>query len=178
MGSRALEITIISGEGLRLSRSKRVEKNAFVTVSADQTQILASTRMDVDGGSYPTWNDKIFVDIPIQSRFLIVEVQCKSKYNGDRVVGGVRIPVKDFVGGFTPTNYLNFLSYRLRDRKGEKNGIINISIKVNSTKGDHVDGFNYSQPWLTASYNNQIAATTIVGNKDSNNGIVTGFPVW
>ncbi|XP_047336075.1 BON1-associated protein 2-like [Impatiens glandulifera] len=172
MGSRALEITIISGEGLRLSPSKRVKKNAFVIVGAEHTQILSSTRMDIDGGSYPTWNDKMFVDIPIQSRFLIVEVQCKSKHQGDLVVGTAKIPVTDFVGGFTPANYLHFLSYRLRDLKGEKNGIINLSIKVKGREDVNSSKFNYLQPRLAAPYKQVDAKRSDIGIN-----VVTGIPV-
>lgn len=126
----ALEIRVISGEGLRLNRRQPLKKNAFVLIRTDSIN-SKTTKIDTEGGSYPTWNEKVIVNMPLNLRNITVQVQCKT-YSGNKVVGTARIPVSDFVGGFIPANYLHFLSYRLRDGKGERNGIINLSVRVKS----------------------------------------------
>ncbi|GFY92600.1 hypothetical protein Acr_08g0009960 [Actinidia rufa] len=125
--SRALEVTVISGEGLRLNRRRPVKKNAFAVVRTN-SRISRTTKTDIDGRSYPTWNEKIVLEFPSHERFLTVEVHCKT-YSGEKVVGAVRIPATDCTGEYFPDNYLHFLSYRLRDGKGERNGIINLSVR-------------------------------------------------
>lgn len=125
--SRTVEITVISGEDLRNNR-KPIKKNAFVVIRTD-SQNSCKTDMDTEGGSYPAWKQKLVVDIPMHAQFITLEVQCKTSM-GDKTVGTARIPVSDFVGGYIPDNYLHFLSYRLRDYSGERNGIVNISARV------------------------------------------------
>lgn len=127
--SRKVEITILSGEDLRIDR-KSVKKNAFVIVRVDPFN-FRTTNIDTLGGSYPTWNEKLDIDLPDNSRYITLEVHCKSNSSGKRNIGTVNVPVSDFIGGYLPENYLHFLSYRLRDSSGEKNGIINISVRVN-----------------------------------------------
>ena len=65
----------------------------------------------------------------MHAQFITLQVQCKTSL-GDKTVGTARIPVSDFVGGYVPESYLHFLSYRLRDHNGERNGIVNISVRV------------------------------------------------
>ncbi|XP_022769707.1 BON1-associated protein 2-like [Durio zibethinus] len=162
--SRTLEITILSGEDLRID-NKSVKKNAFVIVWIDDFN-YKTTKMDEEGGSYPSWNDKLVMDMPMQTPFITLEVKCKAS-GGDRTVGLARIPVTDFIGGYCPETCLQFLSYRLRDPKGLKNGIINVSVRV-------------KEPLRACS--SQAAAASaglgipIDGRKDF--GVVTGIPIW
>ncbi|KAJ4957342.1 hypothetical protein NE237_014125 [Protea cynaroides] len=128
--SRSLEITIISAEGLRLD-GRSVKKNVFVIVRTD-SQNQRSTSMESKGGIYPTWNEKLEpLSLPNTVPFITVEVQCMmSSSSRVRIVGTAKIPVSEFIGDNTPAQFLHFLSYRLRDRNGERNGIINFSIKT------------------------------------------------
>ncbi|XVF33388.1 hypothetical protein REPUB_Repub17cG0164000 [Reevesia pubescens] len=157
--SRTLEITILSGENLRID-NKSVKKNTFVKVSIDPFN-YKTTKVDAEGGSYPSWNDKLVMDMPMQTRFVALEVKCKVS-SGDKTVGYARIPVTDFIGGYSPETCLQFLSYRLRDPKGLKNGIINVSVRV---KGP-----------LHACSSQAGMGIPIDGRKDF--GVVTGFPIW
>ncbi|CAI0380982.1 unnamed protein product [Linum tenue] len=63
------------------------------------------------------------------TKSVTVEVQCRVG-SGNRVVKAMAVPVSDFLGGPTPEDYLHFLSYRLRDRRGVRNGIVNFSVRV------------------------------------------------
>ncbi|XVE73910.1 hypothetical protein DITRI_Ditri11bG0156500 [Diplodiscus trichospermus] len=162
--SRTLEITLLSGEDLRID-NKSVKKNVFVIVSIDHFN-FKTTKIDAEGGSYPSWNDKLELDMPMQTRFINLEVKRKAS-GGDKTVGFARIPVTDFIGGYSPETCLQFLSYRLRDPKGLKNGIINVSVRV-------------KEPFHACSSQAASAAVRlgipIDGRKDY--GVVTGIPIW
>ncbi|XP_059650977.1 BON1-associated protein 2-like [Cornus florida] len=163
--SRAIEITVISGEGLRTDRKRSVKKNAFVVVRTDSGKAQMS-RLDTEGGSYPVWNEKLAVDMPVHARFVTVEVQCRTG-SGDKLVGAARIPATDFVGGYTPDNYLHFLSYRLRDGNGERNGIINLSVKTNGPENSSSScAASCSRPWMATPAADRVSS-----------GVVTGVPV-
>ncbi|XP_044493945.1 BON1-associated protein 2-like [Mangifera indica] len=127
--SRKVEITVLSAENLRLDK-KLVKKNTFVIVQTDPFN-SHTTRTDTLGGGYPSWNEKLVFDLPVHAGYIYLEVQSKSS-SGTRSIGVAKIPVSDFIGGYVPENYLHFLSYRLRDSKWEKNGIINVSVRVNT----------------------------------------------
>ncbi|KAL2511393.1 BON1-associated protein 2 [Abeliophyllum distichum] len=160
--SRTLEITVISGEDLRVNRRKLGKKNAFVTV---QTGSSRTTKIDTDGGSYPVWNEKLVMELPMHARFITVDVQCKAYSGGNKLIGTARIPVSDFSGGYLPDNYLSILSYRLRDVNGEKNGIINLSVKVKGPENTSCAA-SCSRPWMEVPVENRVSG-----------GIVTGIPV-
>ncbi|KAJ7962327.1 BON1-associated protein 2-like [Quillaja saponaria] len=172
--SRTLEITVLSGENLRVNR-KPVKKNAYVIVRTDSNNVV-TTRMDTEGGNYPSWNEKMVVDMSMHVRFITIEVQCKTVM-GIRNIGMARIPVSDFVGGYLPENYLHFLSYRLRDYEGDQNGIVNLSVRVKATE----------PVVLSCSRTAAWAGTTVVGvqgfqmsemKTGNGGGVVTGVPVW
>ncbi|KAL8062629.1 hypothetical protein ABFX02_02G160000 [Erythranthe guttata] len=149
-----IEVTVISGEGLLVRKKQPVKRNAFVVVRSDPFN-HQSTGTDPYGGSYPAWNEKLVLDLPARARYITVEA-----HSGSRLIGISNIPVSDFAGGFLPENYLSFLSYRLRDANGEKNGIINISVKVKGAAGK-------VQP----------AGERVAGGRVFEHGIVTGVPV-
>lgn len=158
-----IEVTVISGEGLLLSRNQAVKRNAFVVVRSDPFN-SRSTGMDSDGGSYLAWNEKLApMELPANARFITVEA-----HSGTKLIGAANIPVSDFAGGFLPLNYLSFLSYRLRDANGCKNGILNLSVKVKGGAAAARDGSG--QPWT---------GVPVVGGigKVVHHGIVTGIPV-
>ncbi|KAI6707596.1 hypothetical protein NL676_010558 [Syzygium grande] len=166
---RSLEVTIISGEDLRIN-DRPIKNNAFVTVKADSCCSPSShdsTKPDAQGESYPYWDEKLHVELPTGSRYIVAEVRRRSSSAGDKLVGTAWIPVSDFVGDYTPENYLHFLSYRLRDAKGLRNGIINISVRVitSSCKGAS------SHPWRSLP---SVPEFRTPVDREKNGGIVTG----
>ncbi|KAL2460724.1 BON1-associated protein 2 [Abeliophyllum distichum] len=161
--SRVIEVTVISGEDLRVNRRTPLKKNAFVIVRSDPLN-PRSTGMNTEGGCNPIWNEKLVMDLPLHASFITVEVHCKVR-SGSKIIGTSRIPLSDFTGGYLPVNYLSFLSYRLRDANGEKNGIINLSVKVNGPTNMSC-ATSRSRLWFGGPMNNKFS-----------NGIVTGIPV-
>ncbi|KAK9143478.1 hypothetical protein Syun_012878 [Stephania yunnanensis] len=125
--SRSIEITVISAEDLSI-HGRPIKNNAFVVVQT-APNATRSTSVDTTGGTYPSWNEMLELPLPQESQFVRVEVQCRTS-SGAKAVGGVNVPVSDFAEGWIPNGYLTFLSYRLRKWNGERNGIINLSIRV------------------------------------------------
>lgn len=129
-----LDVTLISAEDLCINR-RLIKKNAFATVETVPNN-AQSTSMDRDGGSYPSWYQKFVVPLPCNTKHLRVEVKCKTAASV-RTIGSVNIPVNDFLEDYIPPDCLHFLSYRLRERNGEPNGIINLSVQMMGL--DYVD---------------------------------------
>ncbi|GLT79582.1 hypothetical protein SLA2020_510650 [Shorea laevis] len=165
--SRTLELTVLSAEDLRIN-NRNLKKNAFVVVSIDPFN-HRMTKTDAQGGGYPTWNEKFVMDLPARERFIILEVKCRTS-SGDRRVGSAKVPVSEFIGGYAPENCLQFLSFRLWDATGQRNGIINFSVRV---KGPEREYLPAAQPAEAAGMRKfQTDGTENVG------GVVTGIPVW
>ncbi|KAG8391780.1 hypothetical protein BUALT_Bualt01G0222600 [Buddleja alternifolia] len=121
--ARVIEVPVISAEGLLLNHGQSVKNNAFIILESNHPFTSRSTAMDREGGSYPSWNEKFVMELPVGAHFISAEA-----HSGDMFIGKVMIPVSDFID--LPENYLSFLSYRLKDVKGKKNGIFNLSVKV------------------------------------------------
>ncbi|CAL1366713.1 unnamed protein product [Linum trigynum] len=198
MATRTLEFTILSAEDLRLDGGRPVRKNTFAVVRTDPSNCV-STGTDSDGGSYPIWNEKVVVAMSMAATSSVtVEVQCRVG-SGNRVVGAVAVPVSDFLGDLTPEDYLHFLSYRLRDPRGVKNGIVNFSVRVIGGGGGRGGscsaaarkeivgaGFGgcstYSPSWgapPSSSWRMQVGVPVVGGRSNyGGGGVVTGVPVW
>ncbi|OIW02070.1 hypothetical protein TanjilG_14593 [Lupinus angustifolius] len=164
--SRTLEITILSCENLRLNK-RSIKKNTFVTVQFDASSEVCITRVDSDGGSYPSWNENFVMDMPLHARFITAEVKCKT-ITGVKNVGFARIPVSDFIGGYVPENQVHFLSYRLWDSKVNRNGVINVSVRVKVSQ--HTSSNSTSLP---------VAVKGVPVARNGSSRVVTGIPaVW
>ncbi|BAU00377.1 BON1-associated protein [Vigna angularis] len=172
--SRTVEVTVLSAENLQMNK-KPVRGNTFVTVHSDAgTDAGAVTKVDSEGGSYPSWNDKVVVNVPLHARFITVEVKSKttsssSSLTGSNSVGVARIPVSDFIGGYVPENQLHFLSYRLWDGNVKRNGVINISVRVKVSERSSCS--SNSMPFAA------VTGMPVAGNGST--GVVTGIPaLW
>ncbi|XP_062090259.1 BON1-associated protein 2-like [Humulus lupulus] len=168
--SRAVEITVLSGENLQIDR-RSIKKNAFVVVRSNGGSDFRSTEIDTNGGSNPNWNEKLVLEFPVQAAALTVEVYCKTM-TGVRIVGTATVPISDFSGGYLPDNHLHFLSYRLRDRKSERNGTINLSVKTK---------FPAAPDYRSCANSSSSSKATVVGvpvGKHHSSDVVTGVPIW
>ncbi|KAK9143477.1 hypothetical protein Syun_012877 [Stephania yunnanensis] len=153
MNSRKLEVTVISAEDLRIN-DRPIKKNAFATIRIDSNN-FSSTRMDSERGSYPCWNQKLSLALPYHINFISVEVHCGVARSKVRPVASAKVPVSDIDGDYVPSHFLHFLSYRLRQRDGERNGIINLCIRVLLRPDDQINvcrtlgplGFSSEKNW-------------------------------
>ncbi|XP_021748851.1 BON1-associated protein 1-like [Chenopodium quinoa] len=185
--SYSLDIIIKSAEALTIGNHKPVGKNVFVTVSTENQGYSnqLQTRLCSEGLK-PEWNEKLIMDMPTNTKFILLEVRYK-KRSSVKLIGIAKVPTSDFTGDKMPLNYQYCLCYRLRDRNGEPNGIINFSVTV---KGDldsyqrnernqiyrettEIQGFNYRQnynrpkPWLR---------TSLLGDRRKSTSTVVGVP--
>ncbi|XP_014497601.1 BON1-associated protein 2-like [Vigna radiata var. radiata] len=171
--SRTVEVTVLSAENLQMNK-KPLRGNTFVTVHSDATTDAgAVTKVDSEGGSYPSWNEKVVVNVPLHARFITVEVKSKtsssSSLTGSNSIGVARIPVSDFIGGYVPENQLHFLSYRLWDGNVRRNGVINISVRVKAPERSSCS--SNSMPFAA------VTGVPVAGNGST--GVVTGIPaLW
>ncbi|XP_077247523.1 BON association protein 2 [Tasmannia lanceolata] len=160
--SRCLDITVISAEGLKIA-NRWIKKNTFVTVRSDSVN-YQSTSVDRDGGSYPSWNEKLQLALPDSVRSFTVDVNCKTGFGSSTVVGTCRIPMSDILEDYVPAYLIHFLSYRLRGRDGERNGIVNLAVRL-------VDPEYQFRPIWTPS-------VSVSGReKNCRSGLAVGMPV-
>lgn len=166
--SRSIEVTVVSGEDLRIDR-KPVKKKTFATVKFDSQSFGGGgTEIDERGGSYPFWNEKMVMEMPVDAMFLTIEVHCGS-ISRNRIVGTANVPVSDFLGRYRPESYLHLLSYRLRDGNGERNGIVNISVRIRTSESE-------SAVTSEAMVGVPVAETASFGRNSG--GVVIGVPLW
>ncbi|KAJ4847435.1 hypothetical protein Tsubulata_030678 [Turnera subulata] len=189
--SYTLEITVLSCEDLRID-GHHVKKNTYVVVRTDPHNLrnFGETTVDTRGGSYPSWNQKLVVDVSVvhdrvsaRQNFVTLEARRWSP-GGGSLIGAADMPVTDFLvctetQQYVPNNRVNFLSYRLKDGRGQKNGIINVSVRVKAPEGfgeDEKEGLQL--PVITDrqpdGYMSQAAVAAMAANVG---GIAIGIPV-
>ncbi|KAL5727607.1 hypothetical protein ACHQM5_000786 [Ranunculus cassubicifolius] len=178
--SCSVELTIISAENLHIN-GRLVEKNTFVTIEAGPNN-SQSTSLNTEYGSYHSWNEKLELSLPHNVNHLRLYVKYK-KASSVRTIGSVSIPLSDILEDYVPPNCLHFLSYRLRDHDGDRNGIVNLSIQV---KGLEYITRTVPSTKVQTAYRNSINAcgwktpsrihhqATYTNNND---GIAIGVPV-
>ncbi|XP_052116849.1 BON1-associated protein 2-like isoform X1 [Arachis duranensis] len=120
-----IELTILNAENL-IVKGKPLRRNnnnnndaAYVVVHAQ----CSSTK------HYPSWNEKFSMEVePATCRFISIEVRRK-KWLGysSGSVAMAHVPVSELFGA-------QFLSYRLWDKKGDRNGIIDFSVRLEAAK--------------------------------------------
>ena len=169
--SLIIEITILSAENLSM-KGKPVRKNTYVVVQAQSS----TTKF------YPSWNEKFSVELSMhEARFITLEVQCKT-WLGVRSVGAAQVAVSDFFGGFVGSEscWLQFLSYRLWDRKGQRNGIINFSLRVKAPQSVASRSMQAAENGTVVENERNLRGFGMqvpMGENDSS-GAVTGIPVF
>lgn len=172
--SRTVEITVLSAEDLRVD-GRSVKKKAFAVVKLDPFNNRV-TKVDAVGGSYPAWDEKLVMKLPMHVTFITLEVQCRTcSGSGDRLVGRATLPVSDFIGGYVPENHLKFLSYLLRDARGIRSGILNVSVRVKAGSGL---GLLKSRYEYCSSSPSAQQKPVIGADEKKFSGLVAGIPVW
>jgi len=134
-----LEITVISAVNLENVRRFGRRMCTYVVVGTDTSSTYKSTRIDTKGGSYPTWNHNLQLELGLSERILIhrkasasvtTHVYCKTPF-GKKLVGWTKVPFSDIVEGYSDPHSLHFLSYRLKTSQGKPQaGIINLSVRL------------------------------------------------
>ena len=122
--SRTLEITVISGENVRIM------EDAYVVVRAESLNCCTTRSAKDHGTNFLSWNEKFLLDVPMHARSITFEVQC-TKFKAFRPLGVARIAASDFLGdAAVPENQLQEWSYGLRDWEGKRNGVIHFAVRL------------------------------------------------
>ncbi|KAL5727605.1 hypothetical protein ACHQM5_000784 [Ranunculus cassubicifolius] len=179
--SCSIEVTIISAEDLR-HNGRPVKKNTFVTIETDSNSTPLFTSTDTVGGSYPSWNEKLEFSFPYNGKNIRLDVKCKIG-SSVKTIGSVFIPLSDFLEDYVPANCLHFLSYRLRDHDGDRNGIVNLSIRVEGA--EYIAPTAFPSMKVQTGYNNSNACGWMAPSRNhrrdtytsNNGGIAIGVPV-
>ncbi|WCJ40274.1 Calcium-dependent lipid-binding (CaLB domain) family protein [Euphorbia peplus] len=103
---------------------KKIEKN--------QQQ---RTPTDSEGDGYPEWKHEMQFDlseisfVDCDHFFIRFELCHEGLYFGDKIIGEVRVPLKDMI--HESSGILRFVNYQVQSPDGRPNGILNFSYKVN-----------------------------------------------
>ncbi|WVZ65631.1 hypothetical protein U9M48_014961 [Paspalum notatum var. saurae] len=131
----ALEVTVVSGEGVRVPSGRPLSRGAYAVVRTASSSAPTRVDDDADCHGYPYWDEAVRVALPAGARWLDVEI-CRARGGGGagggraEPVAAARVPVEDFSVG--PPGHLHCLSYRLFNSAcgvQRRNGIVNITVK-------------------------------------------------
>ncbi|KAK8949311.1 hypothetical protein KSP39_PZI005463 [Platanthera zijinensis] len=132
MAYRTLELTLISAKDLNnVNIFSKMDVYAVVTIAGDpRTQ--QRTPIDRNGGKNPSWNASLRFPVPSDPSAagqLVIDVVIRSdRVFGDRDIGEVHIPLKEFLEGDKEGS--RFVSYQVRKpRSGKAKGVLNLSYK-------------------------------------------------
>ncbi|CAN6175082.1 unnamed protein product [Urochloa humidicola] len=132
MPTMTLEVTVISGEGVRVSSGRPLCHGAYAVVHTAAASAPTRVDADADCHGFPYWSQAVRVAFPAGAPALDVEI-CRAHGGGRPAepVAAARVPVEDFTVG--PPGHLHCLSYRLFDSGcsgvRRRNGIVNITVK-------------------------------------------------
>ncbi|RCV12602.1 hypothetical protein SEVIR_2G292400v4 [Setaria viridis] len=132
MPSMTLEVTVVSGEAVRVPSGRPLCHGAYAVVRTATSSAPTRVDGDADCHGFPYWAEAVRVALPAGAPALDVEICCAR--GGGRPaepVAAARVPVEDFTVG--PPGHLHCLSYRLFDSGScgirRRNGIVNITVR-------------------------------------------------
>ncbi|CAN6218457.1 unnamed protein product [Urochloa humidicola] len=133
MQTMTLEVTVISGEGVRVPSGRPLCHGAYAVVHTAAASATTRVDADADCHGFPYWSEAVRLAFPAGAPALDVEI-CRARGGGRPAepVAAARVPVEDFTVG--PSGHLHCLSYRLFDsgccgQVRRRNGIVNITVR-------------------------------------------------
>ncbi|KAJ0976257.1 hypothetical protein J5N97_018222 [Dioscorea zingiberensis] len=133
MASTTLEITLISAKDLEdVNLFSDMVVYAYVSIDGD-SRTAQRTTADQNGGTNPSWNATVRVPVPADdpSRHVVHVILRTERALGDRDVGEVHIPLKEFFSCSGDANNPRFISYQVRKPPSwNPRGVLNLSFKI------------------------------------------------
>ncbi|KAM0825433.1 hypothetical protein ACQ4PT_069561 [Festuca glaucescens] len=129
MGSRyEVEVTVGSARDLKNVNWRNGDLKPYAVLWVDSGAARVSTRVDLDNGDSPSWDEKVLVPLPPSSRLqdavLYVDVVHANAAEGVKpLVGSARLPLRD-VGGKASRNL------RLKRPSGRPQGRLDVRAAV------------------------------------------------
>ncbi|GMH25646.1 hypothetical protein Nepgr_027489 [Nepenthes gracilis] len=146
MGSSSLEINAMSCKNLKsFNFFQKLSVYAVVSIGTDVSNFKLNeqqrqeqrTPADKEGDGNPEWKHSLAFDLTSLSHplfpndlFLLFEFWHQGQIFGDKLIGEVRVPLKDVVGNFKSGETARFLRYEVRSPDGKPNGVLDFSYKV------------------------------------------------
>ncbi|GMH08321.1 hypothetical protein Nepgr_010161 [Nepenthes gracilis] len=133
MEYRALELNVLSASNLKnVNLFSKMELYVVVYVDGGSAA-KHKTPVDRDGDKVATWNYPINLTInelaAQQNRLtLVFHIHCRRAL-GDKLVGEVRVPVRDLLATSTGDGKPQSVSYQVRTPSGKPKGVLNFSYK-------------------------------------------------
>ncbi|KAJ0704483.1 putative C2 domain-containing protein [Helianthus annuus] len=136
-----LDFTLVSAKGLTKASTifGKLHVYAIVSISGTAGQKVQKfkTRIDKDGGSDPTWNFPMKFTMNeaagLQNRLTLVVKIKGARMFLDKNLGEVRVPIKELLEGLkTEGKTMQNVSYQVRGRYGEPDGVVSFSYKLGS----------------------------------------------
>ncbi|KAF5770124.1 putative C2 domain-containing protein [Helianthus annuus] len=124
-----LDFTLVSAKGLT--------KASTISGTADQKVQKFKTHIDKDGGSDPMWNFPMKFTMNeaagLENRLTLVVKIKGARMFLDKNLGEVRVPIKELLeGSKTEGKTMQNVSYQVRGRYGEPDGVVSFSYKLGS----------------------------------------------
>ncbi|XP_047076058.1 protein SRC2 homolog [Lolium rigidum] len=135
MGSRyEVEVTVASARDLKNVNWRNGDLKPYAVLWVDSGAARVSTRVDLDNGECPSWDEKVLVPLPpssrVQDAVLYVDVVHANAAEGVKpLVGSARLPLRDVVddagvGGKASRNL------RLKRPSGRPQGRLDVRVTV------------------------------------------------
>nr|ABU98655.1 SRC2 protein [Taiwania cryptomerioides] len=137
METRTIEVTLISARDIQdVNLFTKSKVYAVAWIRGDPRPTKQRTVSDKENGTNPSWNKSMSFAVDeaaLQQGRLVLEVEIRSEGTfGDKEVGHVSVPMKEFLGK-KPTGGVDFVSYQVRKPSGKAKGTLNLSVKLNNT---------------------------------------------
>jgi len=135
MENRTIEVTLISARDIQdVNLFTKSKVYAVAWIKGDPRPTKQRTVSDKENGTNPTWNKPMSFAVDeaaLQQGRLVLEVEIRTEGAfGDKEVGHVSIPMKEFLGK-KPSGGVDFVSYQVRKPSGKPKGTLNLSVKMN-----------------------------------------------
>ncbi|KAM7259993.1 hypothetical protein ACFE04_015734 [Oxalis oulophora] len=131
-----LQLQIISAKHLKdVNYIGKMDVYVVVSLSGDAASPQKiKTSVDRDGGTNPTWNFPmkftVTDSLAQQDRLTLhFKLKCERLVGGDRDIGEVNVPVKEFLDS-TMNGSTQFVTYQVRKPSGRPQGSLNFSYRV------------------------------------------------
>ncbi|XP_047316622.1 protein SRC2 homolog [Impatiens glandulifera] len=133
MGSRPLELTVISAKGLKdIGKLSKMDVYVAVTINGD-SRTEQRTPVDQDGGSSPKWSHPMKFTINESNQMkLDFRLRHERVLLGDKDVGEVHLPIKELLDKASSGDNSNSVlaEFPVRTSSGKERGKLKISYKL------------------------------------------------
>ncbi|KAK7841992.1 protein SRC2 [Quercus suber] len=135
MSHPTLDISSISAKDLKLKKvscfSNKMGLYATVSINGSSNSSEQKTPIDKNGGSNPMWNSPmkfIINDVLAAQQTVVVKLKAE-RIIRDKVIGRVRVPMKELLDNYGDSKGENHISYTVVTPSGKAKGVVDLRLK-------------------------------------------------